>query len=391
MELPSGAVDSLRMRRIRILHVVHWPKSGITRIVADLAATMRRSADSGVILFLGDKASVDDFAGVAESVVLGLERGPWHALRNFRSALNRLRPDVIHAHSFQPFIWCLLFTHGPPIVVTVHNEYPYLTGDSPKDRIKRMVFAWAAESKRVTVVCVSSGIAALVRRLVPSKVVHTVINGVSPRVSTLADAGRDARDATTLPALVAVGRLHEQKGFDLLIQACADIRLRSRLDRLVILGDGPERLKLEKLARQKGLGSFVSFLGHVDSPAKMLRNADLFVLSSRYEGASLALIEAMSLGLPVVSTMVGYACSIVKDGETGFLVPAVTSEALALTLNRALDARDRWNAIGAAGRDVVGRTCTFDNMARQYESIYRWAISRPPQMRNSPDGQDDRA
>lgn len=140
---------------------------------------------------------------------------------------------------------------------------------------------------------------------------------------------------TDAKVLVGMGRLTHQKGFDLLIRAFTDCHARYPQWHLVIVGGGDERDQLLALARECGVAEQVHFPGVSQSPRQWLQLADLFVLSSRYEGFPNVLLEAMACGLPVVS----FACpsgpdEIIRDGEDGILVKDGDVRELA----RALDA-----------------------------------------------------
>lgn len=137
--------------------------------------------------------------------------------------------------------------------------------------------------------------------------------------------------------IVGVGRLVEQKRFSDLIEAFAQIRSRQSL-RLAIIGEGPLRDALENKVRTLGLGSEVTFPGFLSNPFAVLNRADLFVLSSGWEGFGNVLVEAMAVGTPVVST----ACpsgpdEILQNGKWGRLVPVGDVEALANAMALTLD------------------------------------------------------
>jgi len=128
--------------------------------------------------------------------------------------------------------------------------------------------------------------------------------------------------------LVAVGRLHQQKRFDRLIQVMAQLgRLPGRPVRLVIVGDGPLRSELEALAVHCGVADAVQFIGAVEDTVPFLQAADAAVLTSDFEGTPNVVMEALSCGLPVVTTGAGGVREIMVDGETGTIVPLGPVEA----------------------------------------------------------------
>jgi glycosyltransferase involved in cell wall biosynthesis len=135
------------------------------------------------------------------------------------------------------------------------------------------------------------------------------------------------------PVIVAVGRLSEQKDFTNLIEAFALVRATGQSCRLMILGEGEQRLALETIVRQRGLQDDVALPGFVDNPFQYLSNARLFVLSSRWEGLPTVLIEAMAFSTPVISTNCRSGpIEILENGRFGSLVPIENAEALATAI-----------------------------------------------------------
>jgi glycosyltransferase involved in cell wall biosynthesis len=139
------------------------------------------------------------------------------------------------------------------------------------------------------------------------------------------------------PVVLAVGRLTAQKAFDILIRAFARIRAR-RPTRLLILGEGEDRLALQNLVNQLGLDQDVSLPGFVSNPYAYMAHAAVLTLSSRWEGLPTVLVEAMSLGIPVISTdCPSGPREILRDGQYGRLVPVGDSSALVEAMIAALD------------------------------------------------------
>jgi glycosyltransferase involved in cell wall biosynthesis len=143
-------------------------------------------------------------------------------------------------------------------------------------------------------------------------------------------------ESRRLPVVLAVGRLMPQKDFPTLIQAFAQVR-RHHLARLLILGEGPDRLALEALVRELGLEQDISLPGFVANPYPYMARAALFVLSSRWEGLPGVLIEAMYCGVPLIATNCPSGPQeILKDGQYGQLVPVGNVAALTHAIEMAL-------------------------------------------------------
>ncbi|OLC06450.1 MAG: hypothetical protein AUH42_05535 [Gemmatimonadetes bacterium 13_1_40CM_70_11] len=152
------------------------------------------------------------------------------------------------------------------------------------------------------------------------------------------------------PVLVAVGRLVPEKGFDLLLQALARVRLQMPTARLVIVGDGPSRVSLERLARRLGIEGAVSWTGFLDNPFPYMAAADAVVVPSRWETFANVVPEAMALGVPVIATRCGGPEDILEPGRDGFLVPPEDVEALSRCVLEVLGDQDRRRAVGERAR-----------------------------------------
>jgi len=140
------------------------------------------------------------------------------------------------------------------------------------------------------------------------------------------------------PVILGVGRLTEQKDFSTLIRAFAALR-KKQAARLIILGEGEDRVQLEELVTELGLNDDVMMPGFVDNPYAYLAKADIFALSSIYEGLPTVLIEALALGTPVVSTnCVSGPSEILADGKFGTIVPMNDPEKMAEAFGETLKA-----------------------------------------------------
>ena len=168
--------------------------------------------------------------------------------------------------------------------------------------------------------------------------------------------------------LVAAGRLMRQKGFDLLLDAVASIR--ELPWRLTILGEGPDESKLIEQARALDLSDRVDFPGFIANPYPWLAAADLFVLSSRWEGFGHVIGEAMALGTPVLSTRCPSGPDeIIEDGTDGVLCEPDSAESIAASLRELILYPERRAGLGGRGRDSVTR---FDavRIVAEYEALF---------------------
>lgn len=178
--------------------------------------------------------------------------------------------------------------------------------------------------------------------------------------------------------LLSVARLTEKKGVEYALRAVAALRGRFPAARYDVVGDGPLRGELESLAASLGLDGVARFHGARtgDFVREAMRGADLFVLPSvtaadgDEEGTPTVLLEAACAGLPVVATRHAGIPEVVRDGESGLLVPERDAEALAAALTRLLEAPERWEAMGRAGRRHVEGTHSTAAVAATLEAVY---------------------
>ena len=247
----------------------------------------------------------------------------WRRIRELRRAIRRLQPEIVLSFVDQTNVLALLAARGLSIPVVIAER------TDPRHHPLGRIWSWLRRQvypRATAVVVQTEGVRPVVESLAAGKPVHVIPNGIA-KPAVLGQRG-DESDR----ALVAVGRLSHEKGFDLLIMAWSEIAARHPKWRLRIYGDGPARESLERLASEHVSGH-VEFCGATCDTDLAYREADLFALPSRYEGFPNALLEAMAHGLPSVA----FDCEsgpneIVRDQVDGLLVPPGDVAALALSV-----------------------------------------------------------
>jgi glycosyltransferase involved in cell wall biosynthesis len=192
------------------------------------------------------------------------------------------------------------------------------------------------------------------------------------RLASTLDLGADARVAGT------VGRLDPVKDQAMLLRAFSRVHEVLPRAALLLIGDGALRGELETLAGSLGIGARVRFLGDRDDVPDLLGGLDLFVLPSRSEGYSIALLEACASGLPIVATDVGGNREIVEDRCNGRLVPAGDERAFAEAMRELLDDPVRASRLGRAGREWAKAQASLQAMAERYQRLYDGAPGHEP-------------
>jgi glycosyltransferase involved in cell wall biosynthesis len=169
--------------------------------------------------------------------------------------------------------------------------------------------------------------------------------------------------------VVSLARLVRRKNLTALVEACAAVGVDKV--RLLLLGDGPERLPLEQLARERGFGSRIRFKGFVDEAEKqaLLRAADIFALPSLHEAFGLVYLEAMQAGLPIIATRAGGQEDFLEEGLTAHLVEAGDAAGLVEALNRLAGDPDARRRMGTAAR-AAAAAFTSEATAARYEALF---------------------
>jgi glycosyltransferase involved in cell wall biosynthesis len=178
------------------------------------------------------------------------------------------------------------------------------------------------------------------------------------------------------PTAICVARLSPLKDFPTLLRATELVRRQVPDFRLRIVGDGPERAKLELLISELGIERHVELLGERQEVSQLLANSGFFVSASLSEGVSLTLLEAMAVGLPVLTTRVGGNPEVVLDGQTGRLVAPGSPSELADAMVTMCHEQDLWATMGLLGRQRVEQHFEIRNMIRAYESLYRELLQK---------------
>jgi glycosyltransferase involved in cell wall biosynthesis len=366
-------------RRLRVLHLIqNLNYGGMERLIAELA---RRADPARLEVHVMALQYVGRFGRELEGcarVHLGPRMPPWSLVRPTRLAeeIARIAPDVVHTHSG---VWLKGATAArmAGVRLILHTEHGRRSPDPLDDRLIDRVAARRTD----VVVAVSAALAEHLRRRVVGRGprIEVVTNGVDldafrPRADDGAVRAELGIDPGAL-VLLSIGRLEPVKGYDLALRALAALRDRApelaRRTVLVVAGDGSERRRLEAMARSLGVDGALRLAGWRDDVHALHAAADVFTLTSRSEGTSVSLLEAMAAGLCPVITDVGGNAAVLGPELRHRLSPAGDAGALAAAWAGALADGDRRRADAAAARARVATHFSAEAMARRYEALYR--------------------
>lgn len=361
-------------RQPRVLQVVlSLNPGGTERLVLDLVMRLHDDIPMSVCCLDEDGAWADQLRAIGVPVT-ALRRIPGFQPKlgsEIHAVARQHRATLIHAHHYSPFVYsCLakMWSPGTGLVFTEHGR----VSDAPPSTKRRManralsrfpnhVFAVSGELREHIIA----------EGFTPAQV-DVIYNGISIRppvevADRLSIRERLGIDDDTF-VVGTIARLDPVKDLGTLLEAVARVHA-SRSVRLIVVGDGPERARLEALAAELGLRDVVHFLGHRDDARDWLAGCDAYVNCSVSEGVSLTILEAMAAALPVVATRVGGTPEVVT-ADCGMLVPARDASAVAEALMTiAGDAGSRAD-LGKAARTRVETHFSLDRMVTQYRNIY---------------------
>ena len=308
---------------------------------------------------------VDNSSGPIQGVVNNLKR-----IRVLRQAIKESTPQAVISFMDRMNVLTLLATFGLnlPVIVSERINPAYHSIGKVWNFLRRLLYPHTSCLVVQTQDALAYFSAAVQRhaRVIPNPVILSY------------DSETNTKEYFNLTGktVMAMGRLCEQKGFDLLLKAFATISVQHPDWSLVIWGEGPLRTSLESLRDELGLQGRVHFPGRTHQPFEKMREADLFVLSSRYEGFPNALCEAMACGLPVVS----FDCpsgprEIIRDGVDGALVPPEDVNSLAAAMDRLMSDKVERNRLASRAVEVIERF-GLEKMMGMWESALGYVLER---------------
>ena len=291
------------------------------------------------------------------------------ALVRLTRIMLRQQVDVVHFHTARAHklgVWAARYAKVPAVVVTRRMDYP-LSHNFVNDLLyNRFVDRVIAISRGVEKVLYSAG--------VPDDKVEVVVDGIDVDKFSPNRSGEEMRRALGIPADAPVvginATLTARKGHHYFLLAAREVLRENPGAYFLISGDGPLRGELEIAIRRLGLAGRVVLTGHRDDVLDVLAAMDVLVLTSVYEGLGVAILEGMSMEMPIVASCVGGIPESTREGVNGFLVPPRDDRAVAERINRLLRDRALAARMGRAGREIVVGEFSSREMAKRNESIY---------------------
>lgn len=376
MDAPGGG-RVRRAGRVRVLHVItSLTVGGAERLVISAACRLAPDRFEHAICCLAEPGAL-----AVEAVAAGV---PVHTVGAFpglsdpvaflrlRRIIRNIAPTIVHTHLQSANLYGRIAARlaGVPLVIaTEHNVYAH--------KPRRYILAERYLARRTDVlIAVSVNVQQFLSRqlALPSSAIRVVYNGVAPAVAA-ADAIADVKQRmpSGAPVVAVVASLTKKKGHAVLLRALAALRQKGVPVTAVLAGDGPERARLEAMARALGVDESIRFLGTAPAAA-VLAVADLFVLPSLVEGLPLALLEAMLAAKAVVATAVGGVPEVIQPDVNGVLVAAGDDSALADAIARLIASPDLRARLGAQASATVSGRFTEAAYLASLDDVYTRAL-----------------
>jgi glycosyltransferase involved in cell wall biosynthesis len=277
-------------------------------------------------------------------------------------------PEIIHTHLFHAGILGRVVArmhHVPVIIVHQHGL--------EKRRSPIRVFLDRMTSPFVTkyaATCQAVAKEMTRREGISQSKIEIIYNGIFPIDTSIVSPPLEWPVKNSAKVIGCVGRLAPEKGQAILIQALASYETKGEKPHVLLIGDGSYRQELQNKVTSLHLNPYVHFCGIQKNIFEWLPFFDLFVLPSSWEGISLALLEAMACGLAVVATNVGGTPEVVKNGESGLLIPPNDPNALESAIRTLVENPGLCQKMGEAGRDRVRTEFTIEKTRDHFINFY---------------------
>lgn len=344
------------------MHFAHWSRSGITSLIKVLA---HHRGDSFVLL-LDDESFSTYYNGIKNKISLKFgKRKFFKAAWLLRKFYSQQRPDIVHVHSFTPLLFAYFLCTQSKIIFHVHNEYPYLTDDSFKSRLKRWALKACLSTRDVTVIAVSKRVKSVFKEKFGKESVF-VPNGIP-------DKGSIRPSFVDLPSrnrFYSVCRIESQKNLKMAIELIEKLGESHNVS-YHIYGEGPDKAALVELVNAKRLSNIIVFKGFINNPEDLAEDYDYYLSCSKFEGFGLSIADALRGGNIVIITPVGELRNYIKDGIDGIIIGFDLKESIGKIENVFSINNDRLTLIQNNGRLVYQNNFTESIFLEEIDKTYK--------------------
>ncbi|HEU5340727.1 glycosyltransferase family 4 protein [Edaphobacter sp.] len=363
---------------MRVLHVISsGGMYGAEAVILNMSRVLNEGSHTSVLavfanspnpnLQLHERAATE---GIESHLVPCRGQLDRSAIAGIRDLAQQVKADVVHAHGYKADIYAYLALRGKaPLISTCHTWYDNDLTVRIYGAADRFVLR-----KYQRVVAVSDEVRQrLLKAGVREEKIRLIQNGIDLR--PFQHAAPSLRDGLEVdqPLIGLVGRLAPEKGVDIFLRAASRVLARMPASRFVVVGDGPDRTKLESLIDELHLRQHVSLLGQRSDMPSVYASLDVMVSASRQEGLPIAILEGMASNRALVATAVGEVPSVIANGRTGVLVPAPDEGLLAEAIVNLLSDPERRARLGMAAAQLVADEFSAERMTQDYLRTYEEA------------------
>lgn len=380
-------------RRLGVVHLLHTVAYGgiETVIINWIRHADRRRFDLTLVVFEnpGGGGSEQPFIDMAERAGLAVRKICWGRLKPIRRSARQLRrildevhADVLHAHNTYADVVGWYATRNTPIK-TVASLYVW-SDFGWKRNVLQKIDEWVLKRFDLIATQCEQTRRDTISRGLPAHKTKVLINGFEPDPVRLTEAERQDRRRELgvengQVVLAHTARLYPEKAHDHMLHCFRKIVGQRPQARLWIVGSGPLLNEVEALRHELGLEDTVKMCGFVDDLPACLRCVDIQVHPSHAEGVPIAICTGMATGLPVIASDVGGIWEMIKDGDTGLLVPPAGDEDFGQrfvdAVIRLIDDVDERRRLGQAARDFIANDYSLANATQQLENAYQRLVN----------------
>lgn len=368
---------------MKVLHIAHYPKSGIISVIRSLIMNSRHEEIEYSLLVLeGEDLRLKHQLKTFAEYVTFLDMKNYmffQTLNRFYHMISRIRPDIVHIHSYLPLcfysILCQITTNiKSKVVITKHNDYPYFYSNDLKSLFKRYSERYCIKHYCHLVIFNCDKVKESVRSLyqLPINKSLRIYNGMNLEVF---------KDRKYYPKagkinVISVGNLNEQKNYSFLLFCWKEIVNKFPNSSLSIVGDGHFKKALISQSIKLGIDKSVRFLGWRNDVIELLRNSDIFILTSIYESFPTVILEAFSQSLPVIATEVGGVPEMINDGVNGLLLPVNGKGQTVAAIKELIQRPALMEKYGKAGLKTYKDKFTISRYISESENMYNTLLSK---------------
>ena len=371
----------------QFVHTLNW--GGAETLAYRLATDPELSAQYRFVFFCLDTKDISTAGVMAQMlteqgfVVECLDRQPGldkKCIKHLSALFEQHHVDIVHAHQCTPYFYTSMarwIKKSPQILLTEHGRF-YPDVVSWKRRIANKFLY--RRSDILTAVGKQVLNALRDKEGYPGKKIQVIYNGIDPdeydnlNSANENDTRESVRKEFNIPddvfTIIQVARLDPIKDHITALRVIAKLKQMIPNVRLIIVGDGCERERIDRLINQHNLSNEIIMTGARQDVARLLKGADAFLLTSLSEGIPVTFLEAMAARLPIVSTNVGGCNEVIINGQTGFLAPVGNPVSLANALRILATEPDLASSLGNAGRARLLEMFTQRQMHDSYANLY---------------------